>query len=308
MIVERHDLDTLIATMGTVDHRGVDWRRVRWTAYLIHQQLRYEYPGEVRDLSQRLVIVPPECYGGQRLVTHKLEISQLGVTQDDLADSFGNRVLSLHAAHVADKITFTAWIVVERDADAGPVVIDDVVYRDPAFRQPSALTAPDDALLAAAAAWQTRGLTGLALAREINGWVYGQMRYAHGLTGVKTNAAEAFALRGGVCQDYAHVMIAICRACDLPARYVSGHLLGEGGTHAWMEVLLPGDEADTYVAHPFDPTHGTEPGLNYITIAVGRDYGDVAPTSGTFRAPYGGQLSTSKRAGVTALEYFPAPV
>jgi len=142
--------------------------------------------------------------------------------------------------------------------------------------------------------------------RQINGWVYGQMRYAHGLTGVKTSAAEAFALRQGVCQDYAHVMIAICRACDLPARYVSGHLLGEGGTHAWLEVLLPGERAGTYVAHPLDPTHGTEPGLNYITIAVGRDYGDVAPTSGTFRAPYGGQLSTSKRAGVTALEYFTA--
>ena len=65
------------------------------------------------------------------------------------------------------------------------------------------------------------------------------MRYAHGVTGVKTTAAEAFALRQGVCQDYAHVMLALCRACGLPARYVSGHLLGEGGTHAWVEVLLP---------------------------------------------------------------------
>lgn len=308
MILERHDLDTLIATMGTVDYRGVDWTRVRWTAYLIHQQLRYEYPGAVRDLHQRLVIVPPERYGGQRLVTHKLEISQPDVAQDDITDRFGNRILSLHAAHVAHTITFTAWIVVEREADAAPVAITEGAYRDRAFRQPSPLTVPDDALLAAAEEWRASGLTGLALARRINAWVYGQMRYAHGVTGVKTNAAEAFALRQGVCQDYAHVMIAICRACALPARYVSGHLLGEGGTHAWMEVLLPGGRAGSYVAHPFDPTHGIEPGLNYIAIAVGRDYGDVAPTSGSFRAPYGGQLSTSKRAGVTALEYFTAPV
>lgn len=308
MGLERHNLDTLIATLGTVDHRGVDWPRVRWTAYLIHQQLRYEYPGEVRDLRQRLVIVPPERHGGQRLVTHKLEISQPDVEQDDTTDRFGNRVLSLHAAHVASKITFTAWIVVERDADAGPIAIASAAYHDPAFHQPSPLTVPDAALLAAAAEWRAEGLSGLALARQINRWVHGQMRYAHGLTGVKTNATEAFALRQGVCQDYAHVMIAICRACGLPARYVSGHLLGEGGTHAWMEVLLPGEDTGTYIAHPFDPTHGTEPGLNYITIAVGRDYGDVAPTSGTFRAPYGGQLSTSKRAGVTALEYFTTPV
>jgi len=304
MSLERDDLDTLIATLGTVDHRGVDWPRVRWTAYLIHQQLRYQYPGAVRDLRQRLVIVPPERHGGQRLVTHKVEISQPEVEQNELTDTFGNRVLSLHAAHVADTITFTAWIVVERDADAGAVEVASETYQDLAFRQPSALTVPDDALRAAAAEWRASGLSGAALARQINGWVYGQMRYAHGLTGVKTTAAEAFALRRGVCQDYAHVMIAICRACDLPARYVSGHLLGEGGTHAWMEVLLPGERAGTYVAIPFDPTHGTEPGLNYITIAVGRDYGDVAPTSGTFRAPYGGQLSASKRADMTALEYF----
>jgi len=279
--LERHDLDTLIATFGSVDHRGVDWARVRWTAYLLHQQVRYEYPGAVRELRQRLVIVPPEQYGGQRLVTHKLEISQSGVEQAETTDRFGNHVLSLYAPHVAEKIAFTAWIVVERNADAGPVEISDETYRDAAFRVPSALTVPDDALLAAAAELRTGGLTGL-----------------------KTTAAQAFALRQGVCQDYAHVMLALCRACELPARYVSGHLLGEGGTHAWLEVLLPDERAGTFTAHPFDPTHGTEPGLNYITIAVGRDYGDVAPTSGTFLAPYSGQLSTSKRAGVTALEYF----
>ena len=65
------------------------------------------------------------------------------------------------------------------------------------------------------------------------------MAYTHGVTGVRTTAAEAFALRRGVCQDYAHIMLALCRLCDLPARYVSGHLLGEGGTHAWVDVLLP---------------------------------------------------------------------
>lgn len=302
--MERNDLETLIGTLGTVDHRGVEWARVRWTAYLIHQQLRYEYPGAVHDLRQRLVIIPPEHYGGQRLVTHKLEVSVPGIEPVETADPFGNRVLSLHAAHVERSITFTAWIVVEREADTGLVTVPGEMYADPAFRNPSALTVPDDALLAVAAEWQASGVTGLPLARQINAWVYAQMRYAHGLTGVKTTAAEAFALRQGVCQDYAHVMLVLCRACGLPARYVSGHLLGEGGTHAWLEVLLPSADGVGLIAHPFDPTHGTEPGLNYITIAVGRDYGDVAPTSGTFSAPFGGLLSASKRAGVTALEYF----
>jgi transglutaminase-like putative cysteine protease len=304
--LERDDLETLIGTLGTVDHRGVDWRNVRWTAYLIHQHLRYDYPGEVHDLRQRLVIVPPAHYGGQRLVTHKLEVSAPGSAIVESRDPFGNLVLSLHVERIERRIDFTAWIVVEREATEQPVGVAGTTYADLAFRQPSPLTMPDPALLAAATELHAQGGDGLALARRINSWVYGQMRYAHGLTGVRTTAAEAFALRQGVCQDYAHVMLALCRACDLPARYVSGHLLGEGGTHAWVEVLLPDPAGADYVAWPFDPTHGNEPGLNYITIAVGRDYADVAPTSGTFRAPYGGQLSASKRAGLTALEYFGA--
>jgi transglutaminase-like putative cysteine protease len=101
-------------------------------------------------------------------------------------------------------------------------------------------------------------------------------------------------------------MLTLCRLRGVPARYVSGHLLGEGGTHAWVEVLLR-DPAhrDRFVARPFDPTHGSQPGLNYVTVAVGRDYGDVAPTSGTYRAPFAGSLSTRKHAGVTAIEYRP---
>ncbi len=302
--MEREDLDTLIGTLGTVDHREVDWRNVRWTAYLIHQHLRYEYPGEVHDLRQRLMIIPPEQHGGQRLVTHKLEVSEPEVAREETFDRFGNRVISLSAAHVARAIDFTAWIIVEREARDTPPAVAPDLYADPALRRPSPLTIPDAALLAAATTLRAGDPDPLTLARAINAWVYDAISYAHGATGVRTTAAEALALRRGVCQDSAHIMLALCRACELPARYVSGHLLGEGGTHAWVEVLLPAPDGAGQVAWPFDPTHGNEPGLNYITVAVGRDYGDVAPTSGTFRAPYGGRLSTRKRAGVTALEYF----
>ena len=99
-------------------------------------------------------------------------------------------------------------------------------------------------------------------------------------------------------------MIALCRLNGLPARYVSGHLLGQGGTHAWLEVLVPDPDHPGYVtALPFDPTQSARPGLNYVTVAVGRDYSDVTPTSGTHSSGYGGQLSTSKRLGLTAVEY-----
>src|ERR1019366_7671892 len=109
------------------------------------------------------------------------------------------------------------------------------------------------------------------------------MGYRADVTGVKTTAAAALALGQGVCQDYAHVMLSLCRLLGIPARYVSGHLVGEGGTHAWVEVLVaapavPGLPAAAAVV-ALDPTHDREVGENYLTIAIGRDYSDVAPTS-----------------------------
>lgn len=92
------------------------------------------------------------------------------------------------------------------------------------------------------------------------------------------------------------------RAALPAARCVSGHLLGEGGTHAWVEVLAPAADGSGEVeAHPFDPTHGRAAGLSHLTVATGRDYRDVAPVSGVFTAPYGGSLTARKRASVTEL-------
>ncbi len=296
--------DPPIAPSELLDHRKVAWSQVRWTAYLVHQHFRYEYPTRIHDLRHRLMIVPPERHGDQRLITHRLEISSPTTEVRRERDAFGNLVLSLAVDQVARAIDFTAWIVVEREATVGPVAVSAETYSDPSLREPSPLTMPDEALRAAAEALEGDDGDDVTLAARINAWVHAEMRYRHGATGVRTTAAEAFAERCGVCQDYAHVMLALCRLRGLPARYVSGHLLGEGGTHAWVEVLLPDPCGGGLIAQPFDPTNGCRPGLNYVTIAVGRDYGDVAPTSGTFRAPYGGRLSARQHVGISALEYF----
>ncbi|MDP8936334.1 MAG: transglutaminase family protein, partial [Actinomycetota bacterium] len=115
-------------------------------------------------------------------------------------------------------------------------------------------------------------------------------------------AAAAVAGGRGVCQDYAHVMIALCRAAGLPARYVSGHLVGEGGSHAWVEVVVSssavgGGTDGRALAVAFDPTHDRRARRGYLTVAVGRDYADVAPTSGTFEGLGPGVLSATKRLG-----------
>jgi transglutaminase-like putative cysteine protease len=126
--------------------------------------------------------------------------------------------------------------------------------------------------------------------------VHDAITYEYGVTTVDTAAAQALALGRGVCQDSVHVMIALCRATGLPARYVSGHLLGEGGTHAWVEVVVADPEGARAVA--FDPCNGRRAGRAYLTVATGRDYTDVAPTSGTYRGAARGTLTATKRVDV----------
>jgi transglutaminase-like putative cysteine protease len=119
--------------------------------------------------------------------------------------------------------------------------------------------------------------------------VHEQFEYRANSTDVATNALQALRLRRGVCQDFAHVMIATCRSLGLAARYVSGYLstrppagqprlVGSDASHAWVAVWCPqGGWVD------FDPTNNVRPALEHVTLAWGRDYGDVAPLRGVIR-------------------------
>lgn len=302
---EAVDIMTQIATLNLLDVEGIDWQRVQRTAYLIHQHFRYDYPGPVRELQQRLLIVPPAVYGDQKCIVHRLDVSAEVAETVNEVDEFGNAVMKLSIPSIDRSVDFEAWIVVERFAGGGPQLLSGDVLSDVRYREPSALTQPDEALREVAAmlseGTQEQPLT---LAGRINDWVHNALRYEHDATDIHTTAAQALELGRGVCQDYAHTMLALCRLCGLAARYVSGHLQGEGGTHAWVEALVAAPERPgEAMALAFDPTHGCETDLHYITVAVGRDYYDAAPTSGTFQAPYRGRLTVSKKVGPISLEY-----
>jgi len=264
-------------------------------SYLVRQTFRYEYPEPIRELNHRLVVIPPERFGDQRRLRHDLKVSHEGVTLDSRGDRFGNVIVHAFAPQVAGAIEFVAEVSVERRA-AEPHRVADGWLADGYLLEPSPLTAADDRIQRAADDLAESAGWGLPLADRINDWVYQSLTYRYGVTGVRTTAAEALAVGAGVCQDYAHVMLALCRACGLPSRYVSGHLLGQGGTHAWVEVLLPTrDGTGEAIAHAFDPTHASRGGLGYVTVAVGADYSDVAPTSGTYLSGVRGRLTATKK-------------
>ncbi len=114
--------------------------------------------------------------------------------------------------------------------------------------------------------------TVLALSTKVHDY----MHYTAGATTAATTAMQAFASKLGVCQDYAHILIALCRANGIPARYVNGLMQGVGETHAWVEVYVEG------VWRGIDPTNNQLITYGYIKIAHGRDAADCPVNRGVF--------------------------
>jgi transglutaminase-like putative cysteine protease len=261
--------------------------------YVLQQRFRYTYDGPVHDLDHRLVVVPRRQHGGQLRRLQSVTVSAAGARTSTNRDRDGNTVSRARVALVPTEVEFEVAAVVDRSGPAD-VLLPAAARTDPRLRQPTRLTAADDAIRAVAAS--LAGPDEVATAERCCDYVHRAVRYEHGVTDVATTAAEALAGGRGVCQDSAHVMIALCRAAGLPARYVSGHLLGEGGTHAWVEVVFADPAGARAVA--FDPCNGRRAGNDYLTVATGRDYADVAPTSGTYRGSARGTLTATKRVGV----------
>ena len=123
-------------------------------------------------------------------------------------------------------------------------------------------------------------------ARAIMGYIHREFHYQSAVTHAHTHMREVLKTRSGVCQDFAHVMLGLCRALKIPARYVSGYLYngpadqlkGAQASHAWVEVYLPG-----HGWCGLDPTNNRQPGGHYVKVAVGRDFADVSPVKGTYR-------------------------
>jgi transglutaminase-like putative cysteine protease len=293
---------TLAGEPGFIKTTDIDWRTVECATYEVQQWLRYEYPGPIDDVRQMLMLVPRDSDGGQRLLDFELQITPPARPRFDV-DRFGNRVCHIAIPRVEGPLEFGVQLRVERRTGVDiPMLAPDEAST---YLLPTPLTEPTDALRAAAEPFARDVLSPAERAERINSWVHEHIEYTADVTGVRTTADDALRVKQGVCQDYAHLMLALCRLAGLPARYVSGHLLGEGAMHAWVQVLLPAaSHAGALLAwQPFDPTHGRHAGMTYITVAFGRDYGDVSPTRGSYRAPYTGWLAGGhKRAGVVALD------
>ena len=274
--------------------------------YHVLHQTSYDYGGNV-SLSQQQLHLSPRILAWQRIVEQNIEVTPTPTWRRDGDDAFGNPVswiafqvphdslrirsvmtveviphlpenleTSLPWEELRDRLAYTAVPPEPDDLDATRFLFESAHVR---IKHELADYAAD------CFPPETPVLVG---AEALMAKIFKEFKFDPEATTVSTPVMEVLEKKRGVCQDFAHLMIACLRALGLSARYVSGYLLtrpppgkprliGADASHAWVSVYAPGF-GDNWV--DFDPTNNLLPDTEHITIAVGRDFGDISPLRG----------------------------
>jgi transglutaminase-like putative cysteine protease len=268
---------------------------------------QYHYAEPVRESVMELWMQPQKS-GTQRLVSFELELEPPAQVFS-YADSFGNAVYHFDVPHPHERLTIVARAAVETEVpEALPDRLDrgewDRLKSDFVrgecfdFLRPHGFVVETPALKDFVARRKLAELAQndpLSAVHDLNAAISEAFEYEAGVTEADSPIDHALIEGRGVCQDFAHIMIAICRSWGIPARYVSGYLFTNrntgdrsdpDATHAWVEVFLP---SLRWVG--FDPTNNCLAGERHIAVAIGRDYGDVPPSQGVYKGEAESQLS-----------------
>jgi transglutaminase-like putative cysteine protease len=224
--------------------------------------------------------------GGQRCLSFRIATQPPNDAILQYADDFGNDVRYFDWLQPHHKLVVAA----ASEVLTPPAFASDQQALSPLeehdYLHPTGYAPADDAICAFAAPHAAHAAEGgpLAAALGLMRAIHAALRYERGATDVKTTADDALRLGRGVCQDFAHLMLAACRCLGLPARYVSGYLYDpqffgdSAATHAWVDVFIAGRG---WVS--LDPTHDCQQNERFVRVAIGRDYADVPPTRGVYK-------------------------
>lgn len=236
--------------------------------FLYRMDLSFESPVFDHYFVLRFV---PETDSVQKIIVDSQYVDPpAGITEH--TDGFGNRMFAGNIrenhSHFSYKVSGIAEVEQENRMRES---------LHPVFRYASPLTQPDEALQHFYRQVCPSEASGLQRAVSLMHSLYQNFSYVPGSTDVQTTAADAWKKGTGVCQDYAHILTALCRLDGIPARYVAGMMIGEGASHAWTEIYADG----RWTA--LDPTNNCPVTNDYIKISHGRDYGDCAVDRGVFK-------------------------
>ena len=275
----------------------------------IRHVTQYHYDHAVRESVMELWMQPQKG-PSQRLIRFDLDLEP-AAQLFSYADTFGNAVYYFDVPQPHRELTIVACSAVETDApEPPPAALDmgewdrmksDFVLGDCFdFLRPHGFVQPTDALhafIAERGLDELRRLDPLSAMHRLTEAIYSSFGYQAGVTEADSPIDLAIGAGRGVCQDFAHIMLAICRLWGIPARYVSGYLFTDrkygdrsdpDATHAWVEVFLP-----TLRWVGFDPTNNTLAGERHIAVAIGRDYRDVPPSRGVYKGDADSELEVA---------------
>ena len=269
--------------------------------YRVEHETRYAYRVPVSQ-SWQLAHLTPRELPWQHVVEHELRIDPATDERREDRDAFGNGVthFAVYGPHPLLRVRMFSQVEIGERPDpdgAEPIAweaVRDAVRREPVqddlaparLSEPSALVPWSEAARAYAAPSFAPGRDWLEAIVHLRRRIHADFEFEPGATTVSTQVDEVLEQRSGVCQDFAHVMLACLRGQGLPARYVSGYLrtdpppgrarlLGVDASHAWVAVWSP-----RHGWVELDPTNDTRADQRYITLAWGADFADVVPLRG----------------------------
>ena len=287
----------------------------------IRHRTQYRYDAPVRESVMELWVQPQQS-DSQQLTKFALELEP-AAQLFSFTDFFGNAVYHFDVPQPHARLTIQSFAnVVTRPVGEVPDALGvnewDVLRGDRVtgqyydFLRPHGFTISSGALagfMARSDLAAPARADPLTAVRGLSSGLYRALEYESGVTRADSPIDDAINAGRGVCQDFAHIMIAICRGWGVPARYVSGYLFSDpsvgdrsdpDATHAWVDVFLP---SLGWVG--FDPTNDITVGDRHIVVATGRDYADVPPSRGVYKGEVESELTVAvsvRQASATAVE------
>jgi transglutaminase-like putative cysteine protease len=262
--------------------------------FKIRHLTKYRYETTVRDSANQIMLYPIKD-GFQDVIQHTIEVTGDPVLENHF-DFFGNEVGTFTHATPHTELAIDSKLTIFTKSrtlptDTLPVAdywealkaftfeLDfiDFLKQEPFEALPEIQYLIDEE--------RSRVRSPLAAAMHFNAYIYQHFTYQKGITTVETTLDEIWKIKSGVCQDFAHMLLALLRAMHIPARYVSGYICpnqigmrGEGATHAWVEAYIP-----FYGWLGLDPTNNCLVNDMHVKLAVGKNFTDCSPVKGTYR-------------------------
>ncbi len=265
---------------------------------------KYTYENTVRDSASQIMLYPLEdAY--QEIIKHKITITD-NPTVEVHQDYFNNNVGTFTNAHPHSELIIDSDLIILTRLKPVP---DDSVPAALQWQELDTLKSTLDFIeflkqerfealpevRELISAERANNNTPLQSANHFSTYIFNNFAYQKGITTVETTLDEIWKLRSGVCQDFAHILLAMLRLMNIPARYVSGYICpnktgmrGEGATHAWVEAYIP-----FFGWLGLDPTNNCVANDTHVRLAVGKNFTDCSPVKGTYRGTSGHTLEVA---------------